>query len=431
MLTRKKPIDNRFLFEESEHILEPQDHTMLSILNNPTYRRLFSAQILSLLGTGLATVALGLMAFDLAGQDAGVVLATILTIKMLAYVLMSPLLSAALRALPRRTSLVALDMIRAITALSLPFAQETWHIYGIIFVLQSCSAGFTPLFQATIPDVLPDSRDYTKALSLSRLAYDLENLISPGIAALLLLFTSWHVLFLGTMLGFIASAALILSADLPKTEPQPHESWQQRLTSGIRHYLCTPCLRGVLLMTLAAAMGCAMMFVNTSVIVQGYFQQSSSHTALALAAFGCGSMLLALYLPRLSDRLNDRYLMLSGLMIIAVAQAMGMMIRDYIDLLVVWFISGAGYALVNTPIGKVLAYSSRPHERSAIFAAHFSLSHAGWMLAYPTAGWAFKHLGLEQSFILLLVITLVCLYWVRAVWSESKTLSDVDQSMLP
>jgi len=30
--------------------------------------------------------------------------------------------------------------------------------------------------QATIPDLLPEEKDYTRALSLSRLAYDLESL---------------------------------------------------------------------------------------------------------------------------------------------------------------------------------------------------------------------------------------------------------------
>jgi hypothetical protein len=40
---------------------------MLKILANRTYRHLFLAQVIALVGTGLATVALGLLAFDLAG----------------------------------------------------------------------------------------------------------------------------------------------------------------------------------------------------------------------------------------------------------------------------------------------------------------------------------------------------------------------------
>ena len=58
---------------------------MLSVLINRTYRHLLAAQVVALTGTGLATVALGLLAFDLAGDAAGMVLGTALTIKMAAH----------------------------------------------------------------------------------------------------------------------------------------------------------------------------------------------------------------------------------------------------------------------------------------------------------------------------------------------------------
>ena len=152
---------------------------MLKILHNPTYRFLFLAQIASLLGTGLTTVALGLLAYDLAGPDAGAVLGTALAIKMIAYVGMAPIASVVAERLPRRAFLIGLDVLRSVIVLFLSFVDQVWQIYVLIFVLQSASAAFTPAFQATIPDVLPDEADYTKALSLSRLAYDLENLLSP------------------------------------------------------------------------------------------------------------------------------------------------------------------------------------------------------------------------------------------------------------
>ncbi|WP_280109901.1 hypothetical protein [Azospirillum sp. B506] len=40
--------------------------------------------------------------------------------------------------------------------MALPFVTEVWQVYVLIFVLQAESAAFTPTFQATIPDVLPD-----------------------------------------------------------------------------------------------------------------------------------------------------------------------------------------------------------------------------------------------------------------------------------
>lgn len=175
---------------------------MLRILGNRTYRHLFLAQVIALIGTGLATVALGLLAFDLAGNEAGAVLGTALAIKMVAYVGVAPIAAAFADRLPRRTMLVCLDLVRAAVALLLPFVTEIWQVYVLIFVLQSASAGFTPTFQATIPDVLPDEKEYTRALSLSRLAYDMESVASPMLAAALLTVISFHSLFAGTVVGF-------------------------------------------------------------------------------------------------------------------------------------------------------------------------------------------------------------------------------------
>lgn len=174
---------------------------MFTVLKNTTYRHLFLAQVIALIGTGLITIALALLAYDMAGEKAAQVLGIALAIKMIAYIAVAPVASAFAERLPRKKVLVGLDIIRALTALCLPFVTQIWQIYLLIFILQSASAAFTPTFQATIPDVLPDEKDYTNALSLSRLAYDLENIISPMLAGLLLTVISYNNLFLGTVIG--------------------------------------------------------------------------------------------------------------------------------------------------------------------------------------------------------------------------------------
>ena len=84
---------------------------MLSILSHRTYRHLFLAQLVALVGTGLLTVALGLLAFELAGADAGQVLGTALAIKMVAYIAIAPVVGAFANRLPRKTFLVAMDLV--------------------------------------------------------------------------------------------------------------------------------------------------------------------------------------------------------------------------------------------------------------------------------------------------------------------------------
>lgn len=86
---------------------------MLSVLRNSVYRRLFTAQVVALVGTGLATVALSLLAYDLAGEHASAALSTAFAIKMIAYVTVAPVIGAVADRIPRRVLMTAMDVTRA------------------------------------------------------------------------------------------------------------------------------------------------------------------------------------------------------------------------------------------------------------------------------------------------------------------------------
>lgn len=389
---------------------------MLAILRNRTYRHLFLAQVIALVGTGLATVALGLLAFELAGPEAGAVLGTALAIKMIAYVTVAPIASAFAERVPRRAMLVALDLVRAGVAVLLPFVTEIWQVYILVFVLQSASAAFTPTFQATIPDILPGEKDYTRALSLSRLAYDLESVVSPMLAAALLAVISFHNLFAGTVIGFLISAALVVSVVLPSPMPSRPRSIYDRTTRGIRIYLATPRLRGLLAINLAVASAGALVIVNTVVYVQGTFGLDSRAMALALAAFGGGSMVAALALPKLLDAVPDRIAMLAGAALLAAGTLTASTLAAYSWLIPLWFVLGIGYSTAQTPSGRLLRRSSNPEDRPALFAAQFTLSHACWLIAYPLAGWAGATLGLPLTAVILAAVASLALGIGFAVW---------------
>lgn len=399
---------------------------MIQILKNRTYRHLFGAQIVALTGTGLATVALGLLAYELAGDGAALVLGTALTIKMVAYVLIAPAAAALAEQISRRRVLVFLDMIRAAVALCLPFVTEVWQIYTLIFLLQSASAGFTPTFQATIPEVLPDEDDYTKALSMSRLAMDLESLLSPLLAAALLTLTGFATLFWGTAFGFIASALLVVSVALPNPRPtKPRPIWE-RTTRGIRIYLKTPRLRGLLALCWASSATGAMVFVNTVNLVKSDLALGDRSVALTLGAFGLGSMLAAFLLPRLIKQSEDRSVMMTGAVISLISLggfALALMTAplNLPLLLITWAGLGFGFSATLTPSGRVLSRSAHSPDRPAIFAAHFTLSHACWLAAYPLSGWLMITLGAGQTALILTILASLGAASALALWPRHSS----------
>ncbi|MFE6870727.1 MFS transporter [Kitasatospora sp. NPDC057692] len=407
---------------------------MLSVLRNRTYRHLFTAQVVALAGTGLATVALGLLAYDLAGPEAGSVLGTALAIKMVAYVGIAPVVAALAHRIPRRRLLVAADLARAGVALGLPFVGSVWQVYLLIFVLQAASATFTPAFQSVIPEVLPEERDYTRALSLSRLAYDTESLVSPVLAAGLLALVGYRWLFWGTVTGFLASAVLVVSVALPGRAAlpgRPTGALGARSLEGIRLFLSVPRLRALLALDLAVAAGGAMVIVNTVVYVRDQLGRSAGDVPLALGAYGGGSMAVALLLPRVLDRVTDRAVMLpaafavAGLLAaLAVVTAAGRAAGGgggwrWPALLALWAGLGAAGSLILTPGGRLLRSAVPPADLPAAFAAQFSLSHGCWLLAYPLAGWLGATAGLTAATLALGALALVAAVLATRLWQPA------------
>lgn len=406
---------------------------MLSVLRHTAYRNLFTAQVVALLGTGLLTVALGLLAFDLAGGQAGAVLGTALTIKMIAYVFVAPVMAALVERLPRKGVLVGADLVRAAIALSLPFIDQVWQIYVLVFILQSASATFTPAFQALIPVVLPEEKDYTKALSLSRLAYDLESLVSPLLAAALLTVMSFHNLFVGTMVGFLVSAAMVLATGLPAVPAaQQQGSLLHRTTLGTRIFLREPSLRGLMALNLVVATATALVLVNTVVYARDLFGGTNTDVAISLAFYGAGSMLIAFIAPRALERTPDRTFMLLGGAVLTVGLLAAAFLAStkqsganpsgtsWALFLGLWVVLGIGTSMISTPSSRLLRRVATDDTRSYLFTAQFSLSHACYLLAYPLAGWVGAAAGLSVAAIVLGALALIGTITALMLWPAPR-----------
>ncbi len=159
-----------------------------------------------------------------------------------------------------------------------------------------------------------------------------------------------------------------------------------------------------------------MVIVNTVVYVRDRLGGTESDTALAFAAAGAGSMVVALMLPRLLDRLPDRPFMLVGGVVLGVGLLLGLTDPGLLALLLVWFVLGAGSSLIQTPTGRLLWRSTNEGDRPAIYAAQFALSHACWLIAYPLAGWIGGTLGLTAAFLVLALVALTSTAAALALW---------------
>jgi len=218
-----------------------------------------------------------------------------------------------------------------------------------------------------------------------------------------------------------------------------------KTTRGMRIYLATPRLRGLLALNMAAATGGAMVIVNTVVFVKGRLGLGDGQVALALACFGGGSMIAALALPRLLEKLADRRVMFTAAIylgcVLLIAAAFLLAVDGiavsaattaasaglWPGLLATWLLLGLGYSAVQTPSGRLLRRSAHAADRPAVFAAQFALSHACWLITYPLAGWLGAALPVSLTFGLFALLTLASVIVARRAW-PSDEIGDIAHS---
>lgn len=385
-----------------------------------SYYRLFAAYVIALVATGVATVALALLAFDLAGEDSGAVLGTALSLKMIAYVAAAPVAAALTVRVARKPLLIGLDLIRAACLVLLPFVGAIWQIYALVFVFALASGAFTLVYLTVVPYLLGSPDDYAKSLARSRIAAEFDNSASPLIAAGLMVIFATAGVFAAATAAFLVSAALVAGADLPSTRTTLPDGLWRKVLHGPRLLLRTPALRGLVALDVAVAAASAMVLVNTVVIIQGEFDLARRSTAIAFAVFGLGSILGALAMPGILARTTERRVMLAGAVGLGLALLLGAAADTLYGLAAIWVALGLGVALALTPASYLIRRTARPDDLQSLFAAQFSISNACLALAYPIAGWLGAEAGIPAAFLALGACALAAALAAAWLWPASR-----------
>lgn len=409
-----------------------------TLSDNRNFRRLFTAQVTSLVGSGVTSVALAAFAYQLSGRNATVVVGAALTLRILAFVLFSPIAGVLADRVDRKSLLVAADVIRVALLGLFPFVTTVWQIYALIFAINAVTAFFTPTFEASIPDVV-GARLYTRAVSLSRVAQDLEAAGGPLIAGVLIALVGVRWAFWFDSVTYVASAVLVLQSHVPRavrpTEAFPWRKFVPEVTYGTRLLLRVPALRQALVLHFAEATAGAAAIVATVAYAHDVLHRGNGAFAATMTALGLGSSAAALLAARYVERITRaaqqssqddtaaatsthlryhrwaRHTMVLGGGLMAVALLPGVLRPGLIFLMVLWALNGAGQALVAIPSVGLLAEHTDETERGRAYAAHFALTHLFWLITYPATGLLARALGVPLAFslagVMVVILTLL------------------------
>jgi MFS transporter, NRE family, putaive nickel resistance protein len=366
-------------------ILEP-----FRSLKNPGFARLYISQATSLLGDAFTWVGLALLAFELAGSNASVILGAALTLRVTAFVILSPLAGALADRLDRKMILVSSDLARMIVIGLMPFVTQVWQVYVLMFALNAFTAFFTPTYQATIP-LVTSKEDYGQAISLSGATFELLGVLGPGIAGAVAVFLGARSIFFLDAVTFLISALLILTlprslnAARDSTTTSSATTWAD-IQDGTTRLWKDASIRYALLLELVASVAGALVLVNTVGLVKGSLGLGNIEYGWLMAAFGVGATLAALAVGVLEKRLQRTRFALLGAFVTTLAVLPANLV-SLTPLLALWLVAGAGQNWVNLPTQALIADRTPLEVQGRVYGAHFAWSHLWWALAYPLAGW--------------------------------------------
>ena len=393
---------------------------------NRNFRLLLGAQIISLLGSGVTTVGLALFAYQLTGgASATAVIGNALTLRILAFLLFSQPAGIIADRVSRKKILIAADLVRFALLALFPFITAVWQIYVLIFLINAVTAFFTPTFESSIPEVV-GGEQYVKALSVSRVATDVEAVAAPALAGILVTLLGLQWVFWFDASTYLISAALVGMATMPYVATiqvaLKLRSFLSELTTGTRILLKEPSLRQALVLSFAEATAGAAAIVATISYVRDVLGRGDTAFAFIMAGVGLGSSIAAILMGRVTGRYEQgvkRAAALHGkrhawaeraLIVGGVLLALVLLPEVFKPTLIVfsllWVFNGAGQALIAVPSSTLLVEHTFEEERGRAYAAHFALTHACWLITYPAIGHAAASFGTPLTFT---IAGIVCL----------------------
>lgn len=411
------------------------------LARNREFRLLFSAQVISLIGSGVTTVGLALFAHQLVGGgSAAIVIGNALMLRILAFLLFSQPAGVLADRINRKRMLIAADIVRFGLLALFPFIDSVWQVYTMIFLINAATAFFTPTYDATIPEIVGNEH-YVKALSLSRVAVDMEAMLAPMLAGLLVALLGLQWLFWFDAASYLVSAGLVAASSL-RHIPKPSKQFSlgvvlHELTYGVKILLREASLRRALIFSVVEAIAGAAAIVATVVYVKEILALGETAFVVVMAALGVGSTVAALVLGRatgryessadsrvalhgLRHRWTERALLVGGL-VLGVLLLPGALQPPLWIFALLWFFNGAGQALIAIPSSTLLAEHTHEADRGRAYAAYFALTHAFWLIAYPVIGYGTSGLGAPLTFTLAGV---VCLMITLGVFFTRKSSPD-------
>ncbi len=338
-------------------------------LQSRNFALLWSAALVSNVGTWMQTVALGVLVYARSGHQAGwtglVAAAAFIPMGLLA-----PVGGALADRFDRRRWLIVTTLGEMAFATVLTVLVATGHDQpGIVIIVAflggaAGAIGF-PAYQAMVPDLVP-KEDLLGAISLSSAQFNLGRVVGPAAAGLTLIHHDYTLTFAVNAASFAAVVMALSLIRLPKPAPVAgDQGMYRRMAEGARTAMSEPgCRSAIILISVVALL--ASPFIALVPVMSAALGHGAGGTALLVTAQGVGAVIGALVLPTLAEQLGRRRLVRGALFLLPLLLINYGLSPTLWWSLVTFLLVGAGYISVLAGLNTVVQLRAPAASRGRV-----------------------------------------------------------------
>ncbi|MGW6692922.1 MFS transporter [Rhodococcus sp. NPDC054953] len=365
-----------------------------SSLAIPNYRRYYTGQAVSMIGTWMQSVAQAWLVLQLTGS--GTALGSVVALQTLPVLLFGPYGGVVADRLDKRRLMIGLQSMMGLLALVLGVLTvtdtvELWHVYLLAFLLGLNNSFENPARQSFVLEMV-GPEDLRNAVSLNSVLVNAARAVGPAVAGLVIAAGGLGVCFLVNALSFVAvvvSLARLDVAALRPSPPAPREAGQLR--EGLRYVARTPELLVPLLMM--ALVGClAYEFqVVLPVLARDTFGGEASVYGFMTAAMGVGAVLGGLAVAARGRTGIPALIASSAVFGVAIAAA-ALAPTLWIELVLLVAVGAASVGFLSVG-NSTLQLEAAPHMRGRVMALWSVAFLGSTPIGGPIAGAVAEHFG--------------------------------------
>jgi predicted MFS family arabinose efflux permease len=370
-------------------------------LRHARYRRLWTANLISNLGTWTQTFASAWLIASLSHSASTTTL--VQTATYVPIFLFALLAGVVADAVDRPKFLFFCNLFMALCACTMAGLVITGHasagpVLAITFCLGTGSAFMWPAWQASMSGLV-DPDEVEAAATLNNLSYNVAAIVGPALGGVLFNWIGAGALFLVNAISFVGLLGVYWAW------------WQERLPGTVTSTGFLPSLKA----GLSCAFGCSRyrnILVNVCtvffatiafagllpVFVRDVLRMNSSVFGTLMGSLGAGAVLAAFILPTLRTRV-DKTRLLAGALLVYGAMLIAMSFARSLALLVPLIVCGGMAWSTTVSTLNAAAQSSFPsHIRARTLSIYLFVMAAGYTVGSLVWGRVADHFGVQVAF---------------------------------